>query len=536
MTSDDTYTAMILSLIFQATLAFWGSIAVYLLYRYIKWWFSPLWKQGIPGPGRRGFLLGEFGRIRREPFMQPQFEWIKTIGNWDEPMLHYSIMFGRHSLIILDSEVIREILIAPYGKEPLKYHKIVGNVSNILGWGLVTAEGEQWMRHRQIIQPAFFTQSLKDALSTHIPCLTAKFVEHWKNAPQGREIDIASHIASLTLDIIGRVAFSHEFRALDSIQEWAEDPQGDKLGESKDPFVQAMGTVLKPNFVAILSILFGIPALGKYFNPRVRQGRRVMDQEVDKIIRNAKDELEKSSNNGDTERKCGKSLLTILLEATKGDSKRSLNNTELNDEVKTFIFAGHETTATWCKMAIYALIQHPEFQEKVYEDIVKHAPLSKQLGLEVVDKMKYFSAFMQEVLRMYPPVGAIARYSDETITLAGKAIPPNTRMILSTYVLGRHPKYWDDPNEFKPDRWLDKTEEFSARIRFAFIPFSAGGRNCIGQRFATMEAKLIMAELIRSFVFNLAPSMKDTKFVLSNLIVMRPKPDLKVVVKSRDKV
>jgi cytochrome P450 len=107
-------------------------------------------------------------------------------------------------------------------------------------------------------------------------------------------------------------------------------------------------------------------------------------------------------------------------------------------------------------------------------------------------------------------------------------------MILSTYVLGRHPKYWDNPNDFKPERWLDKSEEFSARIRFAFFPFSAGGRNCIGQRFATMEAKFIMAELIRSFVFNLAPSMKGTKFVLSNLIVMRTKPDLKVVVKSRD--
>mmetsp|Transcript_34479 Transcript_34479/g.83650 ORF Transcript_34479/g.83650 Transcript_34479/m.83650 type:complete len:153 (-) Transcript_34479:296-754(-) len=133
-------------------------------------------------------------------------------------------------------------------------------------------------------------------------------------------------------------------------------------------------------------------------------------------------------------------------------------------------------------------------------------------------------------------VGAIGRYSNETVTLAGKEIPPNTRIVLSTYVLGRHPKYWDDPNDFKPERWLDKSEEFSARIRFAFFPFSAGGRNCIGQRFATMEAKLIMAELIRSFVFNLAPSLKGTKFELSNMVVMRPKPDLKVVIKSRDKV
>jgi cytochrome P450 len=108
--------------------------------------------------------------------------------------------------------------------------------------------------------------------------------------------------------------------------------------------------------------------------------------------------------------------------------------------------------------------------------------------------------------------------------------------LISPYLLHRHPKYWDDPDEFKPERWLEKGEEFMSRIRFAFLPFSAGGRNCIGQRFATMEAKLIMAELIRSFVFQIAPSQAKTKFEISNLIVMRTKPSLKVVVKSRDKV
>jgi cytochrome P450 len=133
-------------------------------------------------------------------------------------------------------------------------------------------------------------------------------------------------------------------------------------------------------------------------------------------------------------------------------------------------------------------------------------------------------------------VGAIARYPDQTEIIAGISVPPKTRLLISPYLLHRHPKYWDDPDEFKPERWLEKGEEFMSRIRFAFLPFSAGGRNCIGQRFATMEAKLIMAELIRSFVFQIAPSQAKTKFEISNLIVMRTKPSLKVVVKSRDKV
>merc|ERR1719223_1964826 len=136
MNSDPYSIGIVLTSVFQATIAFWASISVYLLYRYAKWWFSPLWKQGIPGPGRRGFLVGEFSRIRKEPFMQPQLGWISTVGSWDEPMVHYSIMFGRHSLLILHRDVIREILIAPYRKEPLKYHKFMANISNILGWGL----------------------------------------------------------------------------------------------------------------------------------------------------------------------------------------------------------------------------------------------------------------------------------------------------------------------------------------------------------------------------------------------------------------
>lgn len=108
--------------------------------------------------------------------------------------------------------------------------------------------------------------------------------------------------------------------------------------------------------------------------------------------------------------------------------------------------------------------------------------------------------------------------------------------MISPYLLHRHPKYWDHPNEFKPERWLEKSEDFAARIRFAFFPFSAGGRNCIGQRFATLEAKLIMAELVRSFVFHIAPSQAKTEFSISNLIVIKTKPSLKVVVKSRDKI
>lgn len=385
------------SFIAKATVIWSCSIAAYLVYRYLKWFFSPLWKQNIPGPKTNNFLVGEFVRIRREPFLQPHFQWINTITGWDVPMIHYSTMFGRHALLIMDSSIIKEILTASYGKEPLRFTKDVGNVRSVLGDGLVTLEGENWMRHRQIIQPAFFTQAIKDSLNTHVPRLTSEFVEHWKKA-QGREINLSSHISSLTLDIIGKVAFSHQFRGLRSVKKWATEEGSDNaLGEIDDPFVQALGAALKPNIISLLSIVLGIPAIGTYLNPRMQRVRREMNYHVDLVISSAKQQLEQENGKGN------KSLLTLLLEAAQGESKRTLDNIELNDEIKTFIFAGHETTSTWCNMAIYAFTQHPRVQNLVYEDVIHHAPPSTALTHEVVEKMEYLNAFLQEVLRMYPP-------------------------------------------------------------------------------------------------------------------------------------
>jgi cytochrome P450 len=399
-TSKSSAVYMIVFSIAKATIAWCGSVSVYLVYRYLKWWFSPLWKQNIPGPKTNYFLLGEFAQIRREPFMQPQLGWIKTITGWNVPMVHYSIMFGRHTLLILDKSIVKEILTAPYGgKEPLRFRKDVGNIRNVLGDGLVTAEGDRWMRHRQIIQPAFFTQAIKDALNTHVPRLTLEFVECWKKA-HGREIELSSHISSLTLDIIGQVAFSHQFRALKSVEQWAKDDGSDsKLGKIDDPFIQAMGAALNPTIIGLISLVLGIPAIAKYLNPKTLRVRRAMNYHVDLVLSNARRQLKNETTKG----KGNKSLLSLLLEAAQGESKRTLDNTELNDEIKTFIFAGHETTSTWCNMGIFAFTQHPRVQNIVYEDVVRHAPPSTALTLEVVEKMEYLNAFLQEVLRMYPP-------------------------------------------------------------------------------------------------------------------------------------
>mmetsp|Transcript_24121 Transcript_24121/g.23169 ORF Transcript_24121/g.23169 Transcript_24121/m.23169 type:complete len:151 (+) Transcript_24121:704-1156(+) len=149
----------------------------------------------------------------------------------------------------------------------------------------------------------------------------------------------------------------------------------------------------------------------------------------------------------------------------------------------------------------------------------------------MVNQMSYFNAFMKEVLRLYPPVGLTHRHSTREETFNGFKIPARTRIAIPINLLHRDPKYWSNPDDFMPERWLK--EDFPASNKNAYLPFSTGPRNCIGYQFSTMEAQLIMAPLLRSFIFELAPSLRDTEFSFTSLITMKANPDVKICVRSR---
>jgi cytochrome P450 len=523
-----------------------GVLFLQILKRYVKWIMTPLWK--IPGP-KSSFLWGEFLTLRKEAFGEPSKRWWKEAG-YDVPMLHYTSVMGFSYLLILDKEIAREILSAPAGKKDYRFGRDGRFLASKIGEGLISLQGPQWMRHRQIIQPAFQARAVKEALTASVPPLVSKFIEYWSMAINNnkeeppREIDLASHLSALTLDVIGQVAFSHEFHAIESVKQWANNQNigDDKLDEVDDPFIKAMSETFKYSVLGTVTFLSGTFWVDKYLNPRNTVLRRHLDGAVDAIVENAR-------NNNSSERP--KSLLQFLLQAEENhtdatssrtssvSSNRTLNNAELRDEMKTFIIAGHGTTQTLLYWAIYAMAKLPDIQERVYQDIshTKKKGEQEPLDLETVEEMEYFNAFLNEVQRMYPAVGTISRETCFEEKFAGYQIPARTNLFISPYLLHRHPKYWKDPESFQPERWIHKDnaahEEFMAKIRFAFIPFSVGSRVCIGQRFATIEAKLILVSLVQAFSFQIAPSQRDTEFTLTRFITTKTKPLLKVSVKSR---
>ena len=207
------------------------------LFNYIRVRFSPL--QKIPGPNHYSFLMGAFLDIQREPFMAPHKRWCREFG-YDQPFLRYPSLFFTQSLLILDKDLVQLILTAPPGssssssssnsstttkKKKPRFGKVEAHfLQSRIGDGLVTLEGDDWKRHRRILQPSFQTNFLKESLDETVPPVADALIAAWKEgiaAGSPREIDAASHLSTVTLDVVGKVLFSHDFHGLQIIQKWA---------------------------------------------------------------------------------------------------------------------------------------------------------------------------------------------------------------------------------------------------------------------------------------------------------------------------
>lgn len=514
--------------------------AVRFFWKYIIWWASPLWS--LPGPRDGSYLIGQFGAILNEPFLTPHKRWWKDSGV-NTKFIHYSLPFGAHCLLVLDADIVKDILFSNYGENPRFIKKLEGLIP-LIGNALVTLEGKDWQRHRRIIHPSFQHGLIRESLADFLPKIMSRFISSWEKV-DGREIDVNTHISNLTLDIIGEVAFSHDFHALDSVERWVRE--GDEgNNQSNDQMIEVMTAMFQNTTKRILFQLMNL----SFLDFSTSKSSEMLNKAVDEVIAEARRKLENNkkteSNDGSTGDKVGAtktlssgiSLLQRLLDAENSDIKKSSRNSlameELRDEVKTFLMAGHETTSTWCYWCFYVLCKNPDIQKKVYEDIEKHSSKEKKIdiSLEMIEKMTYFNAFMKEVLRLYPPAGMIVRYTVKEEQFKGITVPAHTRLTIPIHLLHRHPNYWKDPEKFQPERWLGK--ENPSSHKHAFMPFSNGPRNCIGYHFAEMEAKLLMAPLIRRFSIGLAPSLQETDFTFTTSITMKSKPHLKIVISSRE--
>jgi cytochrome P450 len=341
-------------------------------------------------------------------------------------------------------------------------------LSRVLGQGLLTSEGEFWKRQRRLVQPAFF----RDRILSYgglMTSYTARMLETWRD---GEVRDVHHDMMRVTLEIAARSLFNVEI-------------QGD-AGTIGSALTVVMNEMPKLAGFAFLPDWVPVPGLGPF-----RRALADLDRIVYGIIRGRR---ETGEHPGD--------LLDMLLDA-RDENGEGMSDLQLRDEVMTLLLAGHETTANTLSWALYLLAQNPESQARLA------AELHDVLGGRVADaaglqRLPYTQMVLMEAQRLYPPAWAIGRKALVDFEVSGYRVPAGTNVIVSQWVLHRDPQIYPDPERFNPERWREEVAGRRSLPKFAYLPFGAGPRVCVGASLALTESALVLATLIQHFRFSLA--------------------------------
>jgi cytochrome P450 len=439
-----------------------------------------------PGPdsdGRRKFS-GQLGLVRRDP-LAFFTHCAKTYG--DITGMRY---FNFRVFFINNPDYIEDVLVT----NARKFHKgrVLQANRGVFGEGLLTSEGSFWLRQRRLAQPAFHRARIATYARTMVQ-YTERLLESWRD---GEERDIHEEMMLVTLQIVGKTLFDADV---------AKDAQ--EVGQSLELLME-----LSADFGKAIMIPEWVPTLHN-----LRKTRAI--RKLDKIIYRIIEERRKSDRDtGD--------LLSTLLAARDDDGSR-MTDKQLRDESITLFLAGHETTANALSWTWWLLAQNPEAEDKL------HAELDSLLGgraptLDDVPKLKYTEQVLAESLRLYPPAWGTARVAMEDHEIGGYHIPKGAGVSLTQWTMHRDPRWFTDPEIFRPERWEDG---LAKRLpRFAYFPFGGGPRQCIGNTFALMETTLVLATIAQKFRFRL---VAGHPVVPLPSITLRPRHGIRVFLEAR---
>ncbi len=361
-----------------------------------------------------------------------------------------------------------------------------------LGTGLLTSEGDDWLRQRRLAQPAFHKNRINGYAASMV-AYTERLLATWRD---GETRDLHADMTRLTLEIVAKTLFDTEV-----------EEEVNEVGEAVE---NLMGTFLR-RFNAAVRFPAWVPTP---VNLRTRANVRRLERIIYRIINERR---QSGKDHGD--------LLSMLLQA--GDEQGSLTDKQLRDECMTLFLAGHETTANALAWTWYLLAQHAEVENELL------AELDRVLGgrgptLDDLPRLKYAEAVVTEAMRLYPPAWGFGRVVRDPVDLGGYRLLVGTTLWMCPWVTQRDGRYFEEPLAFRPGRWLG--EQQKTLPRFAYFPFSGGPRVCIGNTFAMMEATLVVAAVAPRWEFRLAPGHTTTPYAS---VTLRPEGGVWAVVRQR---
>jgi cytochrome P450 len=435
-----------------------------------------------PGP-EQGFFDGLRSTLRTDPlaFMRRARKYGDIVG------LRF---FHIRTYLLFDPEHIEDVAVNN-ARKFIKGRILRAN-RHLLGNGLLTSEGEFWLRQRRMMQPAFHRNRIANYATTMVDCATRLA----DRLSAGQELNLHEAMMQLTLQIVGKTLFHADVER--------DAPEvGVNLHILMEYTMDFRRLLMLPNW------------LPTQRNLEAKRAVRNLMTIIDRIIQQRRDS---GDDAGD--------LLSMLVHARDEDGSR-MTTQQLRDEALTLFLAGHETTASTLSWTWLLLAQNPRVERKL------HAELDSVLGgrvptLDDLPRLPYTNNVLTESLRLYPPAWAMARLAIEDHELGGYPVPKGTGIAGVAWMVHRDPRWYEKPEEFLPERW--EGDLLKKLPRFAYFPFGYGPRQCIGNAFALMEAALVLATLGQRFQFT---PLSDHSVVPLASITLRPRHGLHVRVEKR---
>ncbi|XP_069805269.1 cholesterol 24-hydroxylase-like [Dendropsophus ebraccatus] len=441
----------------------------YIYYTHVKY-------DHIPGPPRDSFLFGHSPTIikimkNKKVIYDTFLEWVEKYG----PVIRIN---GLHNTLVLivSPEGVKEFLMTPKYTKDNFYKRIEALFgTRFMGKGLVTDQDyEHWHKQRRIMDPAFSRTYLMELMGTFNDKAEDLVDTLGEKADRKCQVGMHDMLSRVTLDVIAKVAFGLELNS---------------LHDDQTPFPRAISTVMR-------GMVETRNPLAKY-NPGKQAFIRDVKENI-KLLRNTgKECIERRMKAIQEGEDIPVDILTQILKGAELEDGCSLE--DLIDNFVTFFIAGQETTANQLSFAVMELAQNPEILTRVQSEVDEVIGSKRDIAYEDLGKLQYLSQVLKETLRLYPTAPGTSRALEEETVVEGVRIPARTTLMFNSYIMGRMEKFYQDPLVFNPDRFHPD----APKPGYAYFPFSLGPRSCIGQVFAQMEAKVVMAKFLQRFEFEL---------------------------------
>ncbi|XP_006902978.1 PREDICTED: cytochrome P450 4A11-like [Elephantulus edwardii] len=469
---------------------------VLLLFKAIQLYLRRQWLlkvlQQFPSPPSH-WLFGHKKKFTKDQELQQLLKWVEKF-----PCAFPRWLWGSEAVVMIyDPDYIKVIL----GRSDPKSTRTYRFLAPWIGYGLLLLNGQTWFQHRRMLTPAFHYDILKPYVGIMADSVRLMLDKWEKLITQDPCLELFEHVSLMTLDTIMKCAFSYESRV--------------QQNKNHNSYIQAVQDMSELFYSRVRNIFYQ----SDVFYSLTRDGRllhracQIAHQHTDQVIKQRKISLQKEGELEKIRKRRHLDFLDILL-CAKMENGSSLSDEDLRAEVDTFMFEGHDTTASGISWILYSLAKYPKHQQICREEIQSVLGDGALITWDHLDKMPYTTMCIKESLRIYPPVPSIGRVLSKPVTFPdGRSLPEGTRISLDIHALHHNPKVWSDPEVFDPTRFSPG----SSRHSHAFLPFSGGSRNCIGKQFAMNELKVAVALTILRF--ELSPDSTKDPIPISRIVL-----------------